>query len=134
MDGFETRLAESEKRLRGITVQSDAKGNYMELDGVLVCWGTAELKPSWPKSPHSRDFNFEFPRAFAGKPAITTGFDESTTTNVYGVYHSSLTESGFTGSVYDNKAQPGNNFDWSTHRVAMSYIAIGKAKTQAAGK
>ncbi len=137
MTDLETRVAAAEKRLRGLAVQSDSRGGCLEVDGMLICWGSAELKPSWPADPHTRQFSFTFPRVFDGTPTVTTGFDETTSGHVYGVYSSTVTNSGYTGSAFDNRSAPDSKTDWTKQRIVMNYIAIGaigKAKAQPAGK
>jgi hypothetical protein len=140
--------AEREEYLRAITLNGmklerqvkeaakiDENDGSILIGDLLVCWGRADLTPDFApppnNSPHTRTFKFRFLREFAFKPVVTTGFDETTSGYVYGVFDSSLNTESFSGRVFDNRSAPGALSDekWQKIRVAMSYVAIGKAKS-----
>jgi hypothetical protein len=120
-------------KAKKIDFDPNPKKGYLQIDDLLICWGSDQLHTKAGLNPHTRYFDFEFARKFTDgtQPAISTGFHQPQPPDnngyTFGVYYSTLDNKHFEGNSYSPNSAPETV---ATHnlKVEMSYVAIGKAE------
>jgi hypothetical protein len=101
---------------------ADGHSGFLMVGQILICWGTAELKPGGGTN-HTYPFKFPFPfaKGFAAPPAVSESIRTNGSGQNYNVYLHELTTLEYSGTLNEVMGRD------AILPVVMSYVAIGKA-------